>query len=300
MGDNTKIEWTATVNPDGTTSPGLTFNPWVGCQKISPACDNCYAESWAKRSGNPQLWSGLRRRTTAANWRKLVIAHAAIPDGQRRRVFCASLADVFDNAVPQAWRDDLFGLIQATPRLDWLLLTKRIGNVKSMVPWYSYRGSMQPQYHFPKNVWLGITVVNQEEADRDIPKLLDIPAPVRFLSCEPLLGPINLNRVVLAANLEIVGPINEEGFDKINLTINSLKGAASLKMAPLDWVIIGGESGRNARPMEAQWAIDLIAQCIAVETPVFMKQGSQANWPDFKNFDSFPDMLKVRQWPETQ
>src|ERR1700722_20569696 len=135
MSANSKIEWT-----------DHTFNPWIGCTKVSPACDNRYAEIWAKRSGLVE-WGGPRRRTSAATWREPIKLHAAVPEGQRERVFCASLADVFDNEVPQTWRDDLFTLIAATPRFDWLLLTKRIGNVKSMVPWYSYRGAMEPQFY---------------------------------------------------------------------------------------------------------------------------------------------------------
>jgi protein gp37 len=254
----TKIEWTH-----------HTFNPWVGCTKVSPGCDHCDAEGWAKRSGLVKWGPGTtRRRTSPATWREIVKLHAAVPEGQRERVFCASLADVFDNEVPQQWRDDLFSVIQATPRFDWLLLTKRIGNVKSMVPWYSYRGSMEPQYHFPPNVFIGISVVNQEEADRDIPKLLALPTRVRFLSCEPLLGPIDLAHSHTGT-----------GFD------------------PVDWVIVGGESGHHARPMEVEWARSLKAQCTSAGVAFFFKQGSQANWPEYKNFESFPPSLQVREYP---
>lgn len=186
MAENTKIEWCDS-----------TFNPWTGCTKVGPGCDNCYAEGWAKRSGIVQWGPGAeRRRTSAANWRKPLQWNAK-PffecvacgwrgerflvhfDGDqcphcctvgdikpaRRRVFCASLADVFDNEVPVEWRADLFDLIQATPNLDWLLVTKRIGNAGRMLA-----------DGIPANVWLGITVVNQAEADRDIPKLLSTPA----------------------------------------------------------------------------------------------------------------------------
>lgn len=246
MAENSKIEWT-----------DHTFNPWVGCTKISPGCDHCYAEGWAKRTGNPDLWAGKRRRTSASNWRQPLKWHAAIPDGERRRVFCASLADVFDNDVPPEWRVDLFELIRATPRIDWLLLTKRIGNVREMLP-PDWDNSILG-YH---NVWLGITVVNQEEFDRDVPKLRKLPACVRFLSCEPLLG-----------------PITEWDYHGI------------------DWVIVGGESGPRARPMEEDWAFTVVRMARLSRVKVFMKQGSQANWPDFKNFDSFHPALKVRQWP---
>lgn len=126
----TKIEWTRSAEGH----PGYTFNGWVGCSKISPACDHCYAERWGKRSGMVE-WGGERRRTSDANWRKPEAWNAyAQSVGVRLRVFCSSLADVFDNQVPSQWREDLFSLIVKTPHLDWLLLTKRIGNVGNMLP----------------------------------------------------------------------------------------------------------------------------------------------------------------------
>jgi protein gp37 len=233
-----------------------TFNGWVGCSKVSPACDFCYAETWAKRSGLVE-WGGPRRRTSAANWRQPLKWHAAIPDGERRRVFCASLADVFDNQVPEEWRWDLFELIRQTPRIDWLLLTKRIGNAKRMLMQHGAEGAY--------NVWIGATVVTQEEADRDIPKLLETPARIRFLSIEPMLEPIVLPL-----------PGRHRG---------------------LNWVICGGESGSHARPLELAWAADLLAQCAWHDIAFFMKQMSQANWPDFKTFESFPPSVRVREFP---
>jgi protein gp37 len=150
MAETSKIEWT-----------DATFNPWVGCTKISPACDHCYAEGWAKRAGNPELWQGERRRTSVANWRMPVKLNAkAMAEGRRRRVFCASLADVFDNQVPAEWRADLWALIRATPMLDWQLLTKRPQNIARMLPANWGKG-------WP-NVWLGTTVENQTEANRRI------------------------------------------------------------------------------------------------------------------------------------
>lgn len=197
MAANTKIEWTAWVGPDGRSYPGFSFNPWVGCTKVAPACDHCYAESWAKRSGMV-VWGGKRRRTTESYWknpRKWDAAARAA--GARPRVFCASLADVFDNKVPESWRADLFRLIRETPHLDWLLLTKRIGIAAALIERALIDGhlltSREPAWPWP-NVWLGATVANQDEADRDIPKLLGIPAAIRFLSCEPMLGPIDLSQ----------------------------------------------------------------------------------------------------------
>lgn len=252
MAENSKIEWT-----------DHTFNPWVGCTKISPACDHCYAESWAKRTGHPELWNeGLRRRTSPQNWRKPIKWNLdAAKRGIRYRVFCASLADVFDNVVPDEWRSDLWELIAQTTHLDWLLLTKRIGNAINMLP-----------MRFD-NVWLGATVVNQQEADRDIPKLLGTPARVRFLSMEPLLSAVNLV------------PRCPPEFQPW------------LRQDRISWVIVGGESGVHARPMHEDWAFEIAYQCAENDVAFFMKQGSAANWPSYKDFASFPGGIRVRQFP---
>jgi len=238
MAKNTKIEWT-----------DHTFNPWEGCQKVGPGCDNCYAETRNARYAGGQAinWGpgAPRRRTSASNWNKPLMwnknADAFMAEhGRRQRVFCASLADVFDNAVDLSWREDLFQLIAATPNLDWLLLTKRIGNVPAMVAIIS--GCMPP------NVWLGVTITNQTEAERDIPKLLEVPARVRFLSMEPLLGPG-----------DIVPYIHCDVGNKV------------------DWVIVGGESGPGARPMHPDWVRSLRDQCGAAGVPFLFKQ-----WGEWK------------------
>lgn len=210
MGDNTKIEWA-----------DKTFNPWMGCTKVSPACDNCYAEELMdKRYGRVQWGAGKPRvRTAASNWsqpRKW--NRQAEKNGTRPFVFCASLADVFDNEVDPAWRADLFKLIEETPNLVWLLLTKRVGNV--------YR--MMDGTRMPANVAIGATMANQAEYDRDRMKLAEIKFALHplftFGSFEPLLGLIILD-----------------------------------KNAP-DWIIVGGESGSNARPMDLQWVRHLKSQ----------------------------------------
>lgn len=254
MAEKTEIAWC-----------DATFNPWVGCSKVSPACDNCYAEIWAKRSGMVK-WGGERRRTSNANWAGPWRWEAeALRTGTRRRVFCASLADVFDNQVPIEWQQDLFDLIRATPHLDWLLLTKRIGNAKV--------------YKWPANVWLGISVVNQEEADRDIPKLLSVPARVRFLSMEPLLGPVDLR------------------LESRNDTARWDSLGRDLPLRRIDWVIVGGESGSKARPMDTEWASDIALQCTKADVHFFMKQLSRADSEDFRDFKTFPKGLQVREWP---
>ncbi|KVE11203.1 phage Gp37/Gp68 family protein [Burkholderia vietnamiensis] len=262
MSENTKIEWC-----------DHTFNPWEGCQKVGPGCDHCYAETRNARfaGGTAVNWGpgAPRRRTSAANWRKPLQWNRdgtfyAI-HGRRQRVFCASLSDVFDNAVDPAWRTDLFRLIADTPNLDWLLLTKRIGNVMSMV-------SEAAQYQFdldcierPRlhdNVSIGATIVNREEMLRDAEKLLAVPARMRFWSVEPMLGDL---------------------------------GEIPTELMP-DWVICGGESGANARPMHPDWARDLRDQCAAAGVPFFMKQmgGTRNKRGDLESLDKD---LRIREVP---
>lgn len=174
MAENSKIEWT-----------DHTFNPWIGCQKVSPGCDHCYAESLSKRYGWVE-WGphSERKRTGEANWKKpRQWARAARGAERRPRVFCSSLADVFDNQVPVEWRKDLFDLIAATPELDWLLLTKRPENLARMFPTGLWM-----------NVWLGTTCEDQERYDRRWPLLsAQRNAPVHFISYEPAIGPLRLH-----------------------------------------------------------------------------------------------------------
>ena len=184
----------------------------------------------------------------------------------RRRVFCASLADVFDNEVDPAWRADLFDLIAATPNIDWLLLTKRIGNVRGMLAELAHGNdpdlSLLDMMPLP-NVWLGATVVNQEEADRDIPKLLAVPAAKRFLSIEPLLGTIDLGLCDCDKG-SVAGPGGAGG-----VTCPKCSGTGGRM---LDWVIVGGESGPGARPIHPDWARSIRDQCAAAGVPFLFKQ----------------------------
>jgi protein gp37 len=257
MSANSKIEWT-----------DHTFNPWEGCQKVGPGCDHCYAETRNARfaGGTAINWGpgAPRRRTTPANWKKPLAWNATastfvLQQGHRPRVFCASLADVFDNAVPDEWRADLFRLIEATPNLDWLLLTKRIGNVGNMLP---IPFNFHRQY---PNVWIGITVVNQTEADRDIPKLLELSAAKRFLSIEPLLAPMEIDVIDLNGHSEIYPLRGTTGCEDDN-------GDPVSILPALDWVIVGGESGAGARPMHPDWARSLRDQCGAAGVPFLFKQ----------------------------
>lgn len=239
MAESSNIEWTDS-----------TFNPWIGCTPVSLACDGCYAARSTPARAMGIVWgSGQpRHRTSDANWNQPLLwekHHEAfdLAHGRRRRVFCASLADVFDNEVPEQWRVDLFGLIAATPNLDWLLLTKRIGNVLPMLRNMGASG-------LPRNIWLGVSIVTQAEGKRDIPKLLAVSARVRFLSIEPMLGPITINP----------------------LFIEPILGTSQHGQRFIDWVICGGESGPNARPMHPDWARSLRDQCAAAGVPYLFKQ----------------------------
>lgn len=255
---DTKIEWAT-----------HSFNPWHGCFKVSPGCTHCYAETFSRRLGR-DIWgppkTTARMGMSDNYWRQpLKWNKAAAAAGQRARVFCASMADVFEEH-PQIddneWRNQLWDLIEQTDSLDWLLLTKRPENVIGhrlgpMVPndWlYEHVG-------FPSNVWIGTSVENQEYADKRIPELLKIPARVRFLSCEPLLGPIDLGRACPCGYYcdEDVGHV-DHGFWTPGI------------QPGIHWVIVGGESGHGARPMHPDWARSLRDQCERAGVAYFFKQ----------------------------
>lgn len=252
MAENSKIEWTDD-----------TFNPWTGCQKVSAGCDHCYAEGWAKRSGLVKWGPGEQRRLTSPQYwnQPLKWNRQAERIGVRRKVFCASLADVFDNQVPMEWRTDLWCLIADTPWLDWLLLTKRPQNIAEMLPGGFVEQMLMRDAPWGAgwpNVWLGTTVENQEEADRHLPHFLSVPAAKHFLSCEPLLGKIYL-------------PPQDAYWHQIN------------------WVIAGGESGPGKRPMGLAWMRSLRDQCAAADIPFFGKQ-----WDKIQDL---PADLLIKEFP---
>jgi protein gp37 len=284
MSENSKIEWT-----------DHTFNPWEGCQKVGPGCDHCYAETRNARfaGGTAINWGpgAPRRRTSPANWRKPLQwnkAHAEFfaQHGRPQRVFCASLADVFDNAVDPRWRVDLFDLIDKTPNLDWLLLTKRIGNVAAMLEDVAARRFDLERMHKPAardNVWLGVTIVNQADADRDIPKLLEVPARVRFLSMEPLLGAVDLR---LESRNDVA---RWDGLGR------------NLPLHRIDWVIVGGESGRDARPMHPEWARQIRDQCADASVPFLFKQWGEWRQMNVEEQRANPDAVmrgRTSAWPD--
>jgi protein gp37 len=255
MSDHTKIEWA-----------DHTFNPWVGCSKVSSACDHCYAERWAKWTGQAELWEGERRRTTAANWQlPIKWDRNAAAAGVRRRVL-PSLCDPFDNQVPRRWRDDFWHRIDQTPNLDWLLLTKRPGNIAKMLP--DPETGVKPWGNGWPNVWLGISAGNQKEADRNIPVLGATPARVHFVSLEPLLGPIDLTAIACPNGCqppEYCTRCDPDGGEPTG-TYDVLGSGL------LDLVICGGETGPRARPMCSGWPRDVRDQCRAAGVPFFFKR----------------------------
>lgn len=277
----TSIEWTSTTLPDGTVVPGYSFNPWWGCTKVSPGCDNCYAETLSNRWGHSiwgpdaeRLFFGDKHWSEPVQWNK-----AAKQAGVRRRVFCGSMCDWAEGRPDQAEaRERLFALIEATPQLDWQLLTKRPGAIRHLIP-------VSWLLHPPTNVWYGTSVEDQEQADRRIPQLLKTPATVRFLSCEPLLGPINLGQ---ATPCGYYCDISVGHVDHGFYTPGIRPG--------IDWVIAGGESGPGARPMDEAWARGLKGQCEASGVSFFMKQLGGVR-DKRHNIENFPVDLQVREFP---
>jgi protein gp37 len=312
--ENSKIEWC-----------DHTFNSWEGCAKISPGCKNCYAEAqhrlWhsaLNEGDNPGTCWGInapRLARSEANWakpRKWNAAAAA--QGERRRVFCSSMADVFEvqsakslsyagttGTVPvgegktrtvrfvaiAAERYRLLKLIYETPNLDWLLLTKRPENIlPALMAAYSMIERRGLFAHWlekwiagtpPTNVWLGTSVENQEQADIRVPQLLAAPAAVRFLSCEPLLGPVNLWRVDHdERTLTGPGVVKRDGTTP-NTSSGPGEGYEDSQVG-IDWVIVGGESGHHARPMHPDWARDIQLQCEEAGVPFLFKQWG--NWTE--------------------
>lgn len=276
MAQDSKIQWTH-----------HTFNPWWGCEKPpgSPECDHCYAESFAKRVGQ-KVWGPLapRRFFGDKHWAEpLKWEKAARQAGERHRVFCASMADVFDDRpdlVEHRYR--LLCLIAETPHLDWLLLTKRPQHVMRLVKEIAegWQSSCELAVWWargvePKNVWVGTTCGTQATANVRLPQLLKIPAVVRFLSCEPLLGPVVLE-------------------DALNDPLGGISRADGIH-----WVICGGESGPKARPMQMEWARWLRQECQLGGISFFMKQlgGTKSHRGELEDF---PNDLRVREFPATE
>jgi protein gp37 len=253
MAEATKIEWT-----------DATVNFWWGCTKVGPGCDHCYAESLDHRLGG-RHWGPRAARKPIENASNTMVklnrrSARRIAEGLPPiKVFVQSMADIFDNVVPVHWRVEAFETMQSCTHLRIQLLTKRVGNVETMIP-AAWRHS-----GFPAHVGLMITVVNQEEADRDVPRLLALKAKLDIpwvgLSIEPMLGPVDLT------------PWLKPSIHKGQTPGKS--DAPTIIRCALDWVICGGESGPKARPMHPDWARSLRDQCADAGVPFLFKQCGQ-------------------------
>lgn len=278
MGEVTGIGWT-----------DMTFNAWEGCTKVGPGCTNCYAETRNVRFAAGANWGAgaPRRRTSEHNRNNLARWNrAAAAAGRSPWVFCSSLSDVLDNEVDPAWRRDLFDRIREASSLRVQIVTKRIGNLAKMVP---------PDWGTAfRHCGVIVTVVDQDEAERDIPKLLRAEAPWRGISYEPALGPIDLRRLRIGEGLVL---------DALTGSVSDARGVVVERLPALDWVIAGGESGPAARAFDPAWAEAVVEACRAAGVAVFVKQMGSApvglRLAHRKGEDpaEWPEALRVREMP---
>jgi protein gp37 len=287
MAETTTIEWTR--NDDGT--PGRTWNPVTGCTKISAGCDNCYAETIAERfRGTAAFPHGFDVSVRADK------VNAPLKWRKPTRVFVNSMSDLFHTDVDREWIAEIFGVMAAARRHTFQLLTKRHARMRSLLndPGFIHKVRHRAEgkglpiggFSWPlPNVWLGVSVENQQWADIRIPALLDTPAAIRFLSCEPLLGPVDLGAWMPEGHAAwrcqgpdcrrfYSGPLQQHCPDcgREGHWTGSHTGNGRPNGQPIGWVITGGESGRKARPMAPQWATSLRDQCATAGVPFFFKQ----------------------------
>lgn len=265
MAETTKISWAH-----------ATWNPFWGCRKVSPGCKHCYAEAWAKRGGDD--FAVVRKSKTnfdaPLRWQN----NASVAPGSR--IFTCSLSDWFIEDADE-WRDRLWSIVKATP-YTYLILTKRPENIADRLPkdW----GDGYP------NVWLGVSAENQEYADQRIPMLLNVPAAIHFVSAEPLLGTINLEKIKYADSDER----HPDYWRESALKPHCFSFDDLTDFAALDWVIVGGESGAGFREMKMEWLESIVKQCRAANVPVFVKQDSA-----YKNETRgrIPDSFWAQEFP---
>lgn len=274
MGKNSAISWT-----------DHTYNPWWGCQRVSPACEHCYAEAFAKRTGNkvwgaqsPRRFFGEKHWSEPVKWNR-----QAEVEGKLRRVFCASMADVFEDREDLLReRARLWELVEATPYLTWLLLTKRPENIGRMIPEAWKR-------HYRPNVWYGTTAEDQKWADKRIPALLRVLAAVHFVSVEPLLGALSLRKYLPG---------------RCGCGARGNADCSCFILPGVDWVIVGGESGPGARMMELEWVRRLKKQCSDTGAAFWFKQKGAilsrkmgCKHPAGAKLSEWPDELKIQELP---
>jgi protein gp37 len=308
----TSIEWTE-----------ATWNPIAGCSVLSPGCTNCYAMRTAARlariEATAPIYAGLTQPSKAGPvWTgRIAVNEKALLEPLRRRkptmYFVNSMSDLFHEAVPDETIDRVFAVMALCPQHTFQVLTKRSARMREYVgragvagnarfyPGHSIMTAMDglsrdkwPDLRWPlPNVWLGVSVEDQKRADERIPDLLATPAAVRFLSCEPLLGPVDLRGHISEPWEGLASTwTDRDGILRGDLTGNAIDG--------IEWVIVGGESGPGARPMRDIWAQDIVNQCQDAGTAVFVKQLSSGGPKPIKDIDQFPEGLRVREWPNAR
>lgn len=257
MADGTHIEWTR--GDDGT--PGATWNPLVGCTKVSAGCDNCYAEGVVNRFAGTS--SAFPNRFDVVTMRGEKMLTQPLRWRRPRRIFVNSLSDLFHADVPSAFIAQVFAVMALAPQHTFHLLTKRHARMRSLLSSRDFLAQVDDEREVLRpgcgdfvwplpNVWIGVSVEDQHWADLRIPALLDTPAAVRWISAEPLLGPLDLRAHIRPWLVDDAGTAHAR--------------------ARLDWVVTGGESGPSARPMHPQWARDLRDQCARAAVPFLFKQ----------------------------
>lgn len=303
-----QIEWTE-----------KTWNPIVGCSIVSPGCTNCYAMKQAARieKMNPDLahYRGLTQPSKAGPvWTgKIALSERALLEPLRRRTpttwFVNSMGDLFHEDAPDEWIDRVFRVINMTPHHTYQILTKRARRMRQYmadqerVIQVAFEGRAEWP---PRNAWLGVSAEDQKRADERIPDLLATPAAVRFVSAEPLLGQINFEQI----ELRRFGELPNEQSRRLGDYVRPLTGCFKDSVT-LDWIIVGGESGPNARPMQIPWARSILGQCRAAGVACFVKQlGTEPIWEDgaFLNLrhgkgadmSEWPSDLRVQEFPNAR
>lgn len=277
----TKIQWTE-----------KTYNPIVGCTRVSPGCEHCYAERMARRlqAMGQEKYQGTidknGRWTGVLNLGSEETIEAPLRNKKPMTYFVNSMSDLFHKEIPFWWLKAIWDVMRDTPQHTYQILTKRAGRMAQTIP------ALVESYGILPNVWLGVSVENQKYAGERIPYLLQTPAAIRFLSCEPLLGPVDL-----------------DGYVGTELQLSDYDAHIG---DGVDWVIIGGESGPGARPFDLSWAYSLVSQCQAAGVAVFVKQlgrnpidginGYKTGYPikDAKGGDmaEWPAGLQIREVPQ--
>ncbi len=318
MGDKTGIQWTATENADGTTTAGATWNPIVGCDHVSAGCDHCYAATTHNRrylAWKRGTWSNAPVQYHKPFWTgpghvQLMPERLELPLHWRkpRRVFVNSMSDLFHEDVPLDFIRQVWMTMWRTPQHTYQILSKRPERMRwALDQMYGPLGGGKVSGKPPlPNVWLGVSVENQDAADERIPLLLETPAAVRFLSCEPLLGPVDLTTIPYRGDTDYYLDALKGRYRTSRADTGGTPFCFGLApMQRLSWVIIGGESGAQARPMEHEWAWSIVQACAYTGVRSFVKQMGTV-WAKAHHSkdahggipEEWPIGLRVREWPE--